>query len=170
MYLRRVADAGLALLLTAAPALAGVHPPEIETRLAWLVGDWTVPGQEQTYRETCEWYGDRAFVECSFSDSSDGSHGRSILGYSKADAQFTYHNYGHTGRSRSEFGFPSGERGLVFIDQRRSASGWVRSTTTLTPLADGRIHFQRARSVDGGPWQVSDDFHYVPRSASSRAP
>jgi hypothetical protein len=167
MHSRRVAGARLVLLLAAAPALAGVHPPEIEARLAWLVGDWTVPGQERTYRETCKWYGDRAFVECAWSDSSDGTHGRSLLGYSRADAHFTYHNYGHDGRSRSEFGFPSGERGLAFIDQRRTASGWVRTTTTLTPLADGRIHFQRARSVDGGPWQAGDDFHYVPLSASS---
>jgi hypothetical protein len=154
----------------ATPAPAAIHAPEIETRLDWLVGDWTLAGHEATCRETCEWYGDRAFVVCSSSDSSDGSHSRSILGYSQADGHFTYHNYGHDGRSRSEFGFPAGERGLTFIDQRRTASGWVRSTTTLTPTPDGRIHFRRERSVNGGPWQTTNDFHYLPRQSVTRSP
>lgn len=154
----------------AAPALAAVHAPEIEARLGWLVGDWTLAGHEATYRETCEWYGDRAFVVCSSSDSGDGSHSRSILGYSQADGHFTYHNYGNDGRSRSESGFPAGERGLAFIDQRRTASGWVRSTTTLTPTPDGRIHFRRERSVNGGPWQTTSDFHYLPRQSVPPSP
>ena len=61
--------------------------------------------------ERCEWFGDRAFVVCSASDSSDGSMSRSVLGYSRTDGRFTYFNYGGKGGSRSEVGFPHGDAG-----------------------------------------------------------
>ena len=41
------------LFAAAQPAAAGVHPPEVEARLAAAVGDWTIEGMEKTYRETC---------------------------------------------------------------------------------------------------------------------
>lgn len=63
------------LLSLTAPAQAAVHIADVETSLSRLVGDWTVKGQEDTYRETCEWFGDRAFVVCSYQDRSDNSRG-----------------------------------------------------------------------------------------------
>jgi hypothetical protein len=144
-------------------ALAGVHPPDVEARLAALVGDWTLAGQEKTYRETCEWFADRAFVVCRASDARDGSSSVSVLGYSKADEAFTYLNYGSRGGSRMETGFPSGTRGITYVHERRRAGSILRSTTTLTPLDDGRLHFRQELSRNGGPWEESANFHYVPR-------
>ena len=56
----------LATLVLVFPASisAGVHPPEVEERLAFLVEDWTIAGAEGTYRETCEWYAEWSFVVC----------------------------------------------------------------------------------------------------------
>ena len=153
----------------AAVALPGAapgqtHPPYIEARLATVVGDWTIPGQEKTYRETCVWYGPRAFVTCEFEDKADGSFGRSILGYSKAKQRFTYQNYSASGTSRHELGFPHGTRGIVYTDERDSADGLARVSTFLEPQADGRLKFRQERSVKGGPWVQTVDFYYVRRT------
>lgn len=151
------------LAFTAAPVVAQTHPPDIEARLATIIGDWTIAGQEKTYRETCEWFGPRAFVVCNSQDTSDGSVSRSILGYSKARGRFTYHNYSASGSSRSEFGFPHGTSGVVYTDERDSAGGLARVTTWVEPQADGRLGFRQARSVKGGPWAETANFFYVPR-------
>lgn len=153
----------LILGLHSAPAIAQVHLPEIEAHLAPIVGDWTIPGQEQTYREICEWYGNRAFVVCSSSDSSDGSQTQSILGYSKVKERFTYQNYNSSGSGRYEFGFPLGKDGLVYTDERLSGGQPARVTTLVRPQADGRLHFVQERSVKGGPWEKVVDFYYVRR-------
>ena len=153
----------LALLVAASPASAGVHPPEIEARLAEMVGDWTIEGQETVYRERCDWFRDRSFVVCTSEDIGDNSISQSIIGYSKAEGHFTYHNFGNSGASRSETGFAHGDRGLVFTSERRGADGLARSTITLTPLPDGRVRFRQERSVDGGPWTSAADFHFVAR-------
>lgn len=144
-------------------AAAQTHPPDIEARLAAGVGDWTIPGQEKTYRETCVWYGKRAFVTCEFEDKADGSFGRSTLGFSKAKGRFTYQNYTGAGTSRTELGFPHGERGIVYTDEREGADGLTRVSTFLEPQADGRLRFRQERSVKGGPWVQTVDFFYVPR-------
>jgi hypothetical protein len=151
----------LVVLTAASPACSGAHPADVEARLASLIGDWTVEGHEKTFVERCEWFGDRAFVVCSASDSSDGSMSRSILGYSRPEGRFTYFNYSGKGGSRSEAGFPHGDRGLVYVHERSSAEGHARTTTVLAPLADGRMHFRKERSVNGGPWGEVANFHYV---------
>ena len=63
-----------ALLIMAAAAVpAPIHPPEIETHLAPLVGDWTRAGKEATYRDHCQWTDRHAFVVCSLTDSISGA-------------------------------------------------------------------------------------------------
>lgn len=148
-----------------APA-AGVHPPEVEARLAAIVGDWTIAGQEATFRETCEWYRRRSFVVCTSTDSSDGSMSQSILGYSAAEGRFTYYNFASGGGSNARSGYPHGENGIVYTLERRTAAGVVRTTTVLTPQPDGRFHFREERSVNGGPWTETASFHYVRRNAA----
>ena len=145
---------------------AGVHPPEVEARLAAIVGDWTIAGQEATFRETCEWYRNRSFVVCTSADSSDASTSQSILGYSAAEGRFTYYNFGSGGGSNARSGYPHGENGIVYTLERRTAAGVVRATTFLTPQPDGRFHFREERSVNGGPWHEAANFHYVRRNAA----
>lgn len=157
----------LAATLTGA-AQAQVHDNDIEARLSHIVGDWTIEGQEQTYRERCEWYGQRAFVVCNSEDSTDGSRSVSILGYSRASRQFTYHNYNSRGTSRSEAGFPHSESGIVYTDTRTIAASETRTQTTLTPQSDGRLNFRLEQSINGGPWEVVADFDYVPRQSRMR--
>lgn len=157
----------LAFLTAAQGASPGVHAAEIEARLAPLVGDWTIAGQEASYRETCEWYRNRSFVVCTSTDSSDNSISQSILGYSAIEARFTYYNFGSAGTSNSRFGYPLGANGLVYTLERRSSAGHVRATTFVAPQADGRVHFREERSINGGPWNEVANFHYVRRTAGS---
>ena len=147
-------------------AAASVHPPEVEMRLAPLVGDWTIPGQEATYRETCEWYRNRSFVVCTSTDSGDNSISQSILGYSASEGRFTYYNFSGSGASNVRVGYPHGEKGLVYTIERRTSAGIVRATTFLTPQPDGRYHFREERSVNGGPWTEAVNFYYVRRAPS----
>lgn len=154
-------------VLASGPAAAGVHPPEVEARLAAIVGDWTLAGQEATFRERCDWYHDRAFVVCASEDRSDRSHSQSVIGYSAAEGHYTYHNFDSSGASNSRIGHPHGELGLVYTAERRSKKGLVRMTTWLTPQPDGRVHFREERSLAGGPWTEAADFHYVRRAAAA---
>ncbi len=165
MQFRPVLLTALSFALAALPsaAAAQTHPPDIQARLATIIGDWTIPGQENSYRETCVWYGKRAFVACTSTDSSDGSMSQSILGYSKAKGRFTYHNYSGSGSSRSELGFPHGTSGIVYTDERDSSDGLARISTFLEPQGDGRLKFRQERSVKGGPWVQTVEFFYVPR-------
>ena len=150
-------------LLASVSASAGVHTPEVEARLARLVGDWTIKGQETTYREQCDWFADRAFVACSYEDKSDKSRGHSILGYSKAEGQFTYHSYGHSGSSNTRFGFPHGKDGIVFVRERRSDGSHYRTSTYLEPRADGSFHFREDQSINGAAFKTTYEFDYVRR-------
>lgn len=159
----------LIVTLLAASAPAGdssVHPPEVEARLAPLVADWTIAGEESTYRENCEWYRNRSFVVCTSSDSGDGSMSQSILGYSAIESRFTYHNFGSGGTSNSRWGYPLGDRGLVYTLERKNSAGHVRVTTYVMPQDDGRIHFREERSTNGGPWTETANFYYVKRVAA----
>lgn len=155
---------GACLLFPTSTAVAGVHSPDVEARLARLVGDWTVKGQEATYHEKCGWFGDRAFVTCFYDDKSDNSRGHSILGYSKTDGNFTYHNYRDTGSSNTRIGFPHGQDGIVFVRERRSNGTHFRTSTFLEPRADGSVFFREEQSTNGGAWKTTYQFDYVRRN------
>jgi hypothetical protein len=149
-----------------APAAPGhIHSPDVEARLAPLIGDWTVAGKEATYRDTCVWFGDRAFVVCSLDSKANGEKVQAVLGYSKARERFTYLNYASDGTSRYELGFPQGERGIVFTDERMTPKGLARVTTYTEPQADGRVRFRQEMSINGGPWQPSGEVYYVRRKS-----
>lgn len=148
----------------ALPSAAGTHPVEVEDRLAFLVEDWTIEGAEATYRETCAWYHGRSFVVCQAVDqeSRQPEHSVSIFGWSAEDRAFTYHHYGDSGRSRSERCFPSADKGLTCLGERRSAAGLVQTRSSIWPV-EGGAAFRSERSVNGGPWTEAARLKYVPR-------
>jgi hypothetical protein len=154
----------LALLAAAAPAAAapGVHPAEVEERLARLVGDWTIQGLTRTsFRQQCAWYGGRAFVLCTFEDKRNGTTGQAAFGYSQLEKRFTYSLIDSTGRSLRQLGFAHGAYGLVFTDERLEAKGPTRVQTTFLVEEDG-VRFTEYRSTAGGTWQQAQNFVYVP--------
>lgn len=146
------------------PAREGVHPAEVEQRLSFLVEDWTIEGAETTYRENCEWYAQRSFVVCNTVDRESGSpqHSVSILGWSAAGQNYTYHHYNQSGRSRSETCFPSAEGGLTCVTDRRDGAKLIQTRSHIWPVPGGAA-FRHERSENGGPWAETVRIKYVPR-------
>ena len=151
------------LMWLAAAAAAPVHPPAVEAHLASLVGDWTRTGKEATYRDHCVWYDRHAFIVCSLTDSSNGLRVEAIVGYSKADARFTYQSFSNDGGSHIQYGYGLGDRGIVFTDERTIDGKPSRLTTSLIPGPDGHLHMTQDRSVMGAPWQKVGEVDYLPR-------
>jgi hypothetical protein len=147
-----------------AAASAGVHPPEVEQRLAFLVNDWTIEGAEETYRENCEWYADRSFVVCNSDDRESGESVRSVsvLGWSAATQNYTYHHYAQNGRSRSETCFANEQGGLTCLGARRDGARLIETRSHIWPEAGGAA-FRSERSENGGPWKETIKLRYVPR-------
>jgi hypothetical protein len=160
---------GLALLIASVmtaqvPEAQGVHPPEVERQLAFLVEDWTIEGMEATYRETCRWYHGRSFVVCETVDRSEGEPQQSvsILGWSAAASHYTYHHYGQNGRSRSETCFANDLQGLTCLGERRTDDRLIQSRSHIWPV-EGGAAFRSERSENGGPWTETVSLKYVPR-------
>lgn len=154
----------LASLMLQPTTVPGVHPIEVEQQLAFLVQDWTIEGSEASYRETCRWYHGRSFIVCESIDTSGGAaaHSVSILGWSAASKNYTYHHYGQNGRSRSETCFANDQRGLTCLGERRTDAGLVQSRSHIWPV-EGGAAFRSERSVNGGPWSETVRLKYVPR-------
>lgn len=150
-------------LLWLAAAAATVHSPDVEAHLASLVGDWTRPGKETTYRDHCVWSDRRAFVVCSLSDNASGLRVEAIVGYSKDDERYSYESYSNDGKSHVQYGFALGATGIVFTDERKVDGTPIRLTTSIIPEPDGRLHMTQDRSVKGGPWQQVGEVYYVSR-------
>lgn len=153
------------LAASAAPTTPASHvlAPKIEARLGALIGDWTEAGKEATYRDVCTWYDRRSFVVCSLTESQSGMRVQAILGYSKEESRFTYQSYANDGTSHVQYGYSLGDKGLVFTDERKVGGKFVRLTTSIIPLADGRLRIFQDRSVMGGPWESAGEVYYVLR-------
>ena len=150
--------------LAVAPASAAprVHSPDVEARLGYLVGDWIIQGlSSKAFRQKCTWYSGRSFVVCTFQDNRDGTVGQTVFGYSELERRFIYHRFDSRGRSVYQQGFPSGNYGIVFTDERLEPDGSARIQTTIN-LEDEGLHYTQYRSVQGRGWQRFADFLYVP--------
>jgi hypothetical protein len=153
-----------AAMLAAAPAVAGVHPPDVEARLAMFVNNWTIEGMEGAYREDCAWFHDRSFVVCNTTEVEDGKtfHSVSVLGWSSRTKTYTYLHYSNTGGSRTETGYPTENGGVVFLGERQTSQGFSQFRSVITPRTDGMM-FEQTRSVNGGDWKPTVTFKYMVR-------
>jgi hypothetical protein len=151
-------------IIGATSSQAGIHPPEVEQRLSFLVNDWTIEGYEATYRENCDWFAGRSFVVCNTEDRSSGDleHSVSIFGWSASTQNYTYYHYAQNGRSRSETCFPSDIGGLTCLGQRRDGPNVIESRSHIWPV-EGGADFRSERSINGGPWQETVRLKYVTR-------
>lgn len=158
-----ISSAAFLAAMAAPPLLERVHPPAIEAYLASLVGDWTREGKQATYRDHCVWYDRRAFVVCSLTDSGSGARVEAVVGYSKEEARFTYQSFNNGGSSETQYGYPLGTNGMVFVDERTINGKATRLSTAIAPQRDGSLRMTQDRSVLGGPWQQVGEVYYLPR-------
>lgn len=153
----------VALAMAAAQGATPVHPPAVEKHLAGLIGDWTRAGNEANYRDHCVWYDRRAYVVCSLTDGRNGGRVEAIVGYSAEEGRYTYQSYANNGTGHMSYGYPLGDDGLVFTEERKVEGRVARLTTSMTPQADGRLRLVQDRSVAGQPWERVGEVFYIPR-------
>ena len=159
----RALAAGIVTLL-AAPAFAGVHPPEVEKQLAFIAGDWTIKGLEANYRDNCTWFDSNSFVVCDTTDHRRGNHHSiAILGWSAADGHYTYQQYDDSGRGRTEPCYSNNEKGLTCLGQMQTRDGLVQTRSYIWPTTTG-LGIRQEKSVNAGPWTDVGRVDYIPRS------
>lgn len=151
----------LATLLLAFPAFAQEQPRhEGYAPLEGFVGSWTIPGQEDTYLETCAWYhGERQIVCNTESKRKDGSiaHGMSILSFVEGQG-YVYTGIGSRGRYETHEGGTFKDGILEYID--RSSEGITR--IRIGPFKDRNLlPFNVDTSPDGVKWEQAESFNYV---------
>ncbi len=148
----------------AVPAMAGVHPPEIGSKLAFLVGDWTVAGADATYSDNCQWLDAQSFVVCDTRDSRRGSahHSIAVLGWSAAQRHFTYQQYDDSGRSRTEPCYANSQKGITCLGERQDSSGLIQTRSHIWPTASG-LGIRQEKSVNAGPWSDVGEVAYIRR-------
>ena len=156
-----VAAALLAIPL--APVAAGA--PEVEHGLAFLVGEWTIAGMEDNYRDSCTWFDDRAFVVC---NTRDGRHGKpqhhvAVIGWSAAAGNYTYLSYGQDGSSRNEPCFVNNQKGLTCLGESRGKDGFTQIRSYIWPTPTG-LGIRQERSLNGGAWKDVGEVAYIPKT------
>jgi hypothetical protein len=138
--------------------VAASHP---RSQLEFFRGAWTINGNQETYRETCEWLPGGGFMACNAEDRSETPPGfsLSVFGYSEADGDYTYSGFGGSGSLRSLRG--SIHDGVWrFHGQSLRAPEWRRWQVTITPTATG-FHFREEVSERSGPWRESVALEYL---------
>lgn len=151
----------LAALLLSCAAVAREEPRhEGYAPLENLVGSWTIPGQERTYLETCDWYHGRRHIVCNTeSRREDGSteHSMSILGF-VPDQGYVYTGIGSRGRYQTYRGGTYTAGVIEYLEQ--AAEG--RTRIRVGPFDDRmRVPFNVHTSKDGVQWDAADSFDYI---------
>jgi hypothetical protein len=144
-------------------AVAQVPPSESRERLEMFVGSWTIPGQENSYSEICEWYHNRSFIVCNTEEKRPQgvSKSVSVLGFSELSGMYTYYSFGSSGGSRLLNGFLRGDEWL-FTGERPVRGDMVRSQVSIKPTTSG-FAFREERSTNGAPWIVAARVDYIRR-------
>lgn len=133
-------------------------------QLAFIVGTWTIEGMEKDFTETCSWYQNRSHVVCN-SESTGPSGvqtGVSVFSYSARTGRYAYYHYGSSGVFNAMDVFV-GDRSLIATAERVVGPDLVREQVTMARRADGSYDFREETSKNGGPWQLSTSFHYIPK-------
>lgn len=148
------------VLLLAASAFAE-DPRE---RLSMLVGDWTIEGRQDSFREVCEWYHKQSHVVCSSESSGPKGirKGVSVFSYSEATGRYAYYHYGSSGVAVAQRIFFQGNTMISTVELEKGPET-VREQVWLTPLADGSMEFREEASKNGGPWEPTVRFRYIRR-------
>ena len=158
-YLITFLIVGLSLTLTIAVA-AEENPRD---RLSMVVGDWTIAGREETFREVCEWFHNKSHVVCNSENRGPKGtrKGVSVFSYSDVDGRYSYFHYGSSGVAVAQDIFFQGDTMISTVEHRRGRD-IVREQVWLTPQADGTVEFREEVSTNGGPWEKTTLVRYVP--------
>lgn len=134
--------------------------PKPVEMLAFLIGDWTIEGQESTFSETCAWFRNRSHVVCQ--SRTPKSSGVSVLSYASEKQRLVYYHYGSSGAAVAMDVFTDG-RTLIGTREVLLSGDLVREQVWMTPRDADHFVFREQTSKNGGPWQTTTEFVYARR-------
>ncbi len=132
-----------------------------QQRLAFIVGSWTIDGNEKTYIETCDWIQGN-HLQCMSTDSEDGKARKSVsyITYSASEKVYVYYGLYSKGSTRTLRGSWIDDR-FVFEGQQQTTEKLIKFRVTLKPNQD-KIDFREERSINNGEWKETANFQYKP--------
>jgi hypothetical protein len=146
-------------------------PSEPHERMTFFEGTWTTDGKPDAangspapagYEETCAWLpGARRHMVCrSWTEMSPGAPRREalyVLSYRAADSTYIAHFAFSGGATLTYYGRPDGERWIMNLQPTPLLPSNQRLRTIITAEPEG-LRFVEESSVDGGPWEVTEDY------------
>lgn len=131
------------------------------SKLAFFEGQWTVEGQESTYKEVCEWFPNRRFLICKAEDKEGGTPewSMSIFGHSAEKRAYTHTLFGGSGSIRTIHGWLNGSI-WTFTGETEVGNETKRTHITIKPTTKGFV-FRQDVSVNGATWKKAAEFTYV---------
>lgn len=146
------------------PALSHAEqqrPDDPHSKLAFFEGQWTVEGQESTFKEVCEWFPNRRFLICRAEDTESGTPkwAMSIFGYSTEQRAYTHTLFGGSGSIRTIHGWLNGSS-WTFTGETRAEDRTTRMQVTIRPTKTGFV-FRQDVSVNGAAWKKAAEFTYL---------
>lgn len=148
-------------LSTASAQAEQQAPDDPHSKLAFFEGQWTVEGQESTYKEVCEWFPNRRFLICKAEDREGATPAwtMSIFGHSTEKSAYTHTLFGGSGMIRTIHGWLNGST-WTFTGETQAGGETKRTQITIKPTKKGFV-FRQDASVNGAPWKKAAEFTYV---------
>ena len=154
---------GAALAQTEAPKPS----PEVK-KLDVLAGSWTVegdikpspmgPGGKMTESEKCEWMEGGYFLVChvDFKSSMGNGYGMGVMGYSKDDKAYTYHEFNSWGEAMDSKGAMDGDTWTWTSDEKVDGK-MMKGRFVMKITSATSYDFTYETSPDGTKWTMAVD-------------
>ena len=146
----------------AQPSELVVRPPALD-RLEFFVGTWTLRDlpDDQAYRETCGWVGERRHVVCHSRQEWPAQvwEGTSVFSYVHADSTLRLYYFAGRGDPEMMTGRLEGDA-FVFLGETAPGVFPMRRRMTITPTETG-YDVVGEESTAGAPWRVLARFGYI---------
>ena len=161
----------LAAWLTTGAALAQTEAPkpgpEVK-KLDVLAGSWTGegdikpspmgPGGKMTESEKCEWMEGGYFLVChvDFKSSMGNGYGMGVMGYSKDDKAYTYHEFNSWGEAMDSKGAMDGDTWTWTSDEKVDGK-MMKGRFVMKITSATSYDFTYETSPDGTKWTMAVD-------------
>jgi hypothetical protein len=158
-------------LIGAVAALAQNEPPkpgpEVK-KLDVLAGSWTVEGDikpgpmgpagKMTEIQKCEWMEGGYFLVChvDYKSSMGNGYGMGVMGYSKDDKAYTYHEFNSWGESMDSKGGVDGDT-WTWTSEEKMGDKIMKARFIMKMTSSTSYEFTYETSPDGAKWTMAVD-------------
>jgi hypothetical protein len=169
--MKRVGILLAAWLMGSVAALSQTEPPkpgpELK-KLDVLAGSWTVEGDikpgpmgsagKMTEIQKCEWMEGGYFLVChvDYKSSMGNGYGMGVMGYSKDDKAYTYHEFNSWGESMDSKGGVDGDTWTWSSDEKMGDK-IMKGRFIMKMTSSTSYDFTYETSPDGAKWTMAVD-------------